>query len=280
MVVSALACSGCVLLYTRYGASNETLNLTARSHLPLLSWCGILNLYLWTKLKGKLEKSRYSWCEALVWAPWFAANQQIISGVIIVPSNGEQYAGLFTTSILVAATLFGERSRIITSGRSAVVATGLLCAYVGCACQVFTENVRWNIVLPLTPSLLSDLATRSSQVAVNDVYLSTTLSLLYPKQSALLFSFPKVYLGEAARSITQYRCAKAALSRDPLLRAAFEPLFIHLDGAYLHETEDNPLNHLGRMQFGTRTHDTSALDDEVLCPPVQVIPYLVTGKGY
>jgi hypothetical protein len=280
VAVSALLCGCCVWLYTHYGASSETLNLTLRSHLPLLSWCGILNLSIWTRLRKKVEGSHYLWCEALVWAPWFAANQQIISGVIIVPSNGEQYVGLFTTSILMATTLFDKRDKPISSVKSTVVATGLLCAYLGCSWRVFSDNERWNKILELTPPLLSDLATRSAQVAVNDVYLSTTLSLLYPKQSALLFSFPQVYLGEAAHSITRYRCAKAALAKNPLLAEAFEPLFIQFDAAYLYETEDNPLHHLGRAPYGNRSHDTSPLYDEALCPQLQFIPYIVTGKGY
>lgn len=278
--LSAVLCSVCVLGYTEFGATKETLNLTVRSHLPLLTWCGILNIFLWRGIRGHIEGDLRLWVEALVWAPWFAANQQIVSGVIIVPSNCEQYAGLVVTSILTAISVFGRQEHLLTNARGAFITLGLLCAYVACTVQTFVDNSRWNRILELSPALLADLSQRSSEVAVNDVYLSTTLSLLYPKQPALKFSFPKVYLGEASRSLTEYRCAKGALSRDLKVKEEFQRLFNHLDGAYKYETEDNPLNHLGRAPYGGRFHETTAMESEERCPPMQIAPYFVTGAGY
>ena len=280
LLLSAFVCGLCVLVYTRFGATNETLHLTAQSHLPLLTWCGILNLFLLRRMNGHFEGDRLLWVEALVWAPWFAANQQIISGIIIVPSNSEQYAGLLTTSLLTAALLLGRRGVPLSGAKITVITVGLLSMYAVCMAQIFANNRKWNSVLELSPALLTDLSQRSSEVAINDVYLGTTLSLLYPKQPALKFSFPKVYLGEASRSITEYRCAKGVLSKEPHIKEKFQRLFTHLDGAYRYETEDNPLNHIGRVAYGQRTHDTSALEDEQVCAPWRLTPYFVSGIGY
>jgi hypothetical protein len=280
LVLSAVICSLCVLGYSEFGATKETLNLTVESHLPLLTWCGVLNLFLLRAIRGHFDGDRLLWMEAFVWAPWFAANQQIVSGIIIVPSNTEQYAGLLFTSLLTAVVILGRQKVLPSQAKMTKITVGLLCAYAACTVQTFTNNMRWNGVLELTPGLLKDLSERPSEVAINDVYLSTTLSLLYPKQPALKFSFPKVYLGEASRSIIEYRCAKGALSKDPIIKEKFQRLFTHLDGAYKYETEDNPLNHLGRAGYGERTHDTSALEDENICISGKIAPYLVSGIGY
>ena len=280
LILSALICSACVLAYTRFGVARETLNYTVHSHLPLLSWCGLLNLILFKKMRGHFSGDHLLWIEAFVWAPWFAANQQIVSGILIVPSNTEQYVGLLVTSFLVSVLVMGREKPPCEQSNATKITVGLLFAYVACTAQIYADNKKWNGILELSPKLLTDLSERSPEVAINDVYLGTTLSLLYPKQPALKFSFPKVYYGEASRSITEYRCAKGVLSKDPLIKEKFQRLFTHLDGAYQYETEDNPITNLGRAAYGERFHDTSAIADDNLCASWKITPYFVSGRGY
>ena len=97
--------------------------------------------------------------------------------------------------------------------------------------------------IDLNDELLQAIKVDSSKVAVNDIYLSTRLDMLYPKQSLTLFSYSRFYKKLPEERLGEYLCARDALSLDP----AFEDTLNLADEYYRNGDQNTPLNTIYRV---------------------------------
>lgn len=247
VILSYLLISIPLSLYLNFGVPSDTRGLLLASHLPLVSFCGLLGIGLYKTISNKITNEQRPIALSLAISPWLAANQQLISGWISVPSNCEQYFGTIAISALIV-WWFYLNQKILRHATLALVMLWLL---------VVGQRVRHSLELarrfPITPQVIQNLSTGSQFVAVADVEAANVFGLALPRQPQTLLAYSRSYLGFAKESISNYRCFKAQKIDEP----SFTNAFRQLDVAFAYETEDYFLNTLFRRERGPPHFDLS-----------------------
>ncbi|MDB5097073.1 MAG: hypothetical protein JWM80_1494 [Cyanobacteria bacterium RYN_339] len=211
--------------------------LLVDSHLPMVSFTGCLAL---AALGLRVAPGQRFLAVAVALAPWVACNQQLLSGHLAQPDNFEQYFGCFAAAFVVALAV---RER--PAWRWMPLVVGLV-FFLRASQVVFTTNAATNARLPLTPELLSALATDPAHVAINDMILASTVGMLHARQAPTALAMEGTFPAVADGYVAGYRCAKRRILLDHPLDPGFAMALRFLDAAYTYGSQDYKMNHIGR----------------------------------
>jgi len=198
-----------------------------------------------------------------------AANQQLLSGWISVPSNMEQYASVFCASFLLAifvTTTLNNIAKPFCLGLCALLLVTLLSS----SKESFSL---WN-KFPLTEQLKNTLKQDAHSVAFSDIKAGLIYNLVYPKQHPTFFSYSQAYWGMAKDYVPKYLCAKKQIENDSALKETMQNVLDRIDVALRYETEDYYLNTLFRTQKNEPHFDLNSRPN--VCP-AQNLSYVASG---
>ncbi|MDB5095611.1 MAG: hypothetical protein JWM80_32 [Cyanobacteria bacterium RYN_339] len=201
--------------------------LVLDTHLPMGSLSSLLALALYMWCRHRLPPGQRFVALAAALAPLAACNVQVLSGHIGMPVNFEQFAGIFSITVVL---LLGaaNRPRLIP----AFVAAGyalLLWSNVG----LFRENASLTARLPFDARLARALQEDPRHTAINDVPMSSILNLAYPREATTALAYNQFFPAVADQYWETYLCVRARILREHGDDTAFRQALADLDHCYL-----------------------------------------------
>ena len=250
-----------------YALSPEIKEMFVQTRLPILSLTSCASLLLvwifWRKIEARF---RYpSFLTAL--SPMVVANQQVLTGWFFHPTNYEQYFGvLAVTCVLVLAI---GRSRQMQVG--ALIIVFLFIVDLGRV--IFKSNLAINNKIQWTPELADELKSNSAHVVVNDVELSSRLSMVFAKQPITFFAYSQIFPKMAPAHFKEYVCSKQEILGKPAMAPKFEEVYAQLDHAYKYTGNDFFLIHVGRKNQFAAKYDPDLKPEN--CLPLSLKYFLI-----
>jgi hypothetical protein len=238
------------------------------SHLPLLSFSGIVGLILFAFLRPRATEETHKTAAILVSSIWAVQNTQITSGVLVTPVNFENYWGVAVLGCLTTLVVIHRATE------PRIWITSAFALFVAFAGTTFAFNRSIFLRLEDPKKTIAMLATSSSQVACDDRYLATNLDLVHPLQPPTAFSWTRTYDLSSNQRYDQYLCA-----RDTILHSGhasspkFKELFEALDRGFQTRGADMFMS-LGRQPIPTFTK--REFTQNTRCAPEELI--VVTTK--
>ena len=219
LLTSFALCVFSTLVYVSITGGTKLSNLFILSHLPLISFSGLGGLLLLSYIRRRVTKGTYSVATILVASVWAAQNTQVLSGTLVTPVNFENYWGVAVLGYLTTLAIIHGATQL----RAWVYC--VMALFLIFSVTVFESNRAIFERLPLTRETISTLATSSSRVAVDDLYLASYLDLVHPQQPPTTFSWTRTYELASNKSYEDYLCA-----REEIRRSGFSssPQFIRL----------------------------------------------------
>ncbi len=138
---------------------------------------------------------------------------------------------------------------------------------------IFKSNLVVNNKIQWTPELANELKSDSAHVAVNDVELSSRLSMAYSKQPITFFAYSQIFPKMAPAHFKEYLCLKQEIMGKPDIAIQFKDVFAQLDNAYRYTGNDFILIHVGRKSQFDVKYDPNLKPEN--CPPVLTKYFLV-----
>lgn len=227
-----------VAINSNLSVSDYVKSYMSYTHLPLISAMGTLSLLLKIILDKytNFDPSLNYIAIILVLSNFVGVNVQAISGWLIQASNYEQYWGSIVISILFVLYLkmcSKFYKNIIALASLLLLATGLFYYY--------DYNMRIYRKIPWTNELVTLIKENPSMVAIDDVAVSSWLSMVFPKQPALLFTLIRSYKTLGDQNLKSYLCARESILADPSKGIHFRDVFFELDAAYATGHKNSPL---------------------------------------
>ncbi len=219
---------------------HEARMFLAETRLPLLSFTFLLGAIVawWGHRRCPREYRFLVWILAI--APLFAANHQIVTGLLGVPNAYEQYVGVICVALIA---IFVVRSAWLTK---VLVCVSLLLAF-GAGLRTVRANLQYAAQFQMGEELLESLRVDSGKVAINNIVLAQMSNMLFPRQPPTLLGYEKSYAALCSEDILrEYRCARQTLLDNPETAPHFQEVIDVLDTAYRYQGADFVLVHVGR----------------------------------
>ncbi len=226
---SAILISLSLFFYRQFLIPYDVTGYIIPTHLPLVGLCAVTAAILFL-----LSKNRSPLLLLLFISTWLVLNFQILSGFTIQPNNFEQYWSIVAVALIVTLGFQTQKAFPIISI--------LLIFYWGFL--NFRQNQNLTQKVELTDAILEEIKLNSAAVAVNDIYVSTRLDMLYPKQKPLLFSYTRFYKKLPDKMLQDFICAKDSLKSDP----EFVNIVDQASDFYLNGDQNYILNTIGRTE--------------------------------
>lgn len=249
LLASFLAISAACGAYYAFLVPAKTQLLVVASHLPLISFSGLVALAAYGLLRQAIAPEHRFVALAAAIAPWVGANQQLLSGHIPQPDSFEQYVGCLAVALVVA---LGVRTRPWLQWACLLVG-GVL--FLSASYHTFRVCQAYMIRLPVTSRLLDDLKTDSRDVVVNDPFLASLFGMIYPKQTMTALAFERTFVATADRYVGEYRCLKRQLMAER--PGVFDHSFRLLDEAYEYGSQKYIMAHINRKTDFVKLQDVS-----------------------
>jgi hypothetical protein len=224
----------------RFGLLPVQMRATMESRWPLLSLSFLYAFLLVLILSSKNLAKRDFFLKTAALTPLALANTQLVTGFIAEPTNMEQYIGVYCVAVALVFPLI--RKGFPKWLKVGVVALGVWCMMRSTE-NYFLDNLQQEEEFPLNDRTLEALRTDSANAAINDITISGTASMLFPKQPATLFN--------AANDLTpttlpHYLCASKLIVMDPEYRARYVEIVRRMDHEYQYGGLDFILLRQGR----------------------------------
>jgi hypothetical protein len=227
------------------------------SHLPLIPFSGVVALALYLIIHEYVPSSTRPLLITLASSIWAVANVQIVSGFMVTPVNFENYWGVAVLGFLTTMGILHRSD----DQRWWVGLAMLLFAAFSAGTFAFNKSIFMKLEHPR--EILPLLAERSSQVACNDLYLTTYLDLVHPKQQPTTFSWTRTLDLSSDANYETYLCDRRTLiAESPDARSLFEPLFDTVDAAFLARGGDMFMS-MGRQDL--RMFSPKKITDSTSC---------------
>lgn len=266
LVLSFAASGTLMLLFLKLGAEPHLAKMFIFSHLPLIPFTGVMSLALYLLIQEYIPPSTRSVLITLVCSTWAVANVQLISGYLVPPVNFENYWGVMVLSLLATMGILYRSD----DNRGWVGFSMLLFGAFSAATFAFNQSVFERLSNPR--EVLPLLAKESPRVACNDLYLTTYLDLVHPRQQPTTFSWTRTLDLSSDSYLYSYLCDKQNLERiHPDARATFEPLFSTLDSAFVFRGGDSFMS-IGRQEPATFYPQSPAPPSECVERDLYIIP--------
>lgn len=269
LLVSFLAIGTAAWGYYNVFVGEQIRVLLVDTRLPLLSVTALLGVALYAALRERIAEPLRFFALAAALAPLVASNHQVISGHLAQPNNFEQYAGVFTASLVLILGI-GERA----PWRRAAMALGTV-FFLAAAVVVFRDNHQINSRLAFSPELVRALATSPDRTAVNDVELASVLAMVHPRQASTALGLEKSYPAVADRHVAGYRCIKKRVFQDHPQDAGFRRAFARLDAAYVLGSQNYMMVHINRKREFKRLQSVGA----AACDEAPALRYFLVEAG-
>lgn len=263
LLTSFALCVFSTLAYVSITGPTKLSNLFIYSHLPLISYSGLCGMLLLLYVRRRVAESTYSVATILVASVWAAQNTQVLTGTLVTPVNFENYWGVAVLGYLATlAIIYGA-----TQLRAWVYC--VMALFIIFSVTVFEYNRAIFERLPLTRDTFTTLATSSSRVAVDDLYLASYLDLVHPQQPPTTFSWTRTYELASNRSYDAYLCAREEIGRSGFSSSPqFIRLFEALDFGFQSRGADMFMS-LGRQPIPL--FPKIEIRDIPSCPPQELI---------
>ncbi len=221
------------------------------SSLPLIPFTGVLSLALYLIIQDHVPPASRPLLIALVCSTWAVANVQLVSGYLVPPVNFENYWGVMVLSFLATMGIL-HRSE---DPRGWVGFSVLLFGVFSMATFAFNHSVSARLTRPR--DVLPLLAKDSARVACNDLYLTTYLDLVSPRQEPTTFSWTRTLDISSDTNYHNYLCDKQSLqSFHADAQPLFNSLFLALDEGFISRGSDMFMS-LGRQNIPTFAPQTN-----------------------
>ena len=217
LLTSFAVCGGATLAYVHLTGATKLSQLFILSHAPLVSFCGLCGILLLSLIRPRVTADTFSVATTLVASIWAVQNTQLLSGTLVTPVNFENYWGVAVLGYLVTVAIIQR----VTLLRAWVYCAMILFATV--SLSIFEVNRVIFERLQLPRETIATLATSSSRLACNDLYLATYLDLVHPRQPPTAFSWARTYDFSSNIQYDTYLCA-----REEIRRSTFSHNFIRL----------------------------------------------------
>jgi hypothetical protein len=238
-------CGVLMLAFLMFGTDPSLPKFFILSSLPLIPFSGVLSLALYLLIQNHAPSSSRPLLIALVCSTWAVANVQLVSGYLVPPVNFENYWGIMVLSFLATLGIL-HRSE---DPRGWVGFSVLLFGVFSVATFAFNQKVSQRLSHP--KEVLPVLATESDRVACNDLYLTTYLDLVHPRQQPTTFSWTRTLNLSSDSNYRNYLCDKRILeSSYSEVKPLFEHLFAALDAGFITRGSDMFMS-LGRQEIPT-----------------------------
>jgi hypothetical protein len=254
-------------IYFNYFVDYRTQGLLLKSSLPLISYSGFICLVIYKLSGSEINDTSKFLQHILVTAPWASTNHQIISGWIAVPSNIEQYFGVYC----VLVTLFLALNKKVFWLKSIFILSFV--AFLLSNIKYFIHNYSLSSHVNENKKVIEWLYQDAGSLATNNLHMSVLLNLVYPMQQPTFFSYSKVYLGQVESYLNDYICAKNEIEQDLNLNSSYQHLFYMLDHALQDETEDYYLNTLFRKTCDVHKYNVYSLPNN--CDELKLKHFIV-----
>lgn len=259
-------CGVLMLVFLIYGTDPNLPKFFIFSSLPLIPFSGVLSLALYLLIQDHVPRSSRPLLIALVCSTWAVANAQLVSGYLVPPVNFENYWGVMVLSFLATMGIL-HRSE---DPRGWVGFSVLLFGAFSVATFAFNHSVSARLAHPR--EVLPLLAQNSTRVACNDLYLTTYLDLVYPRQQPTTFSWTRTLDISSDANYQNYLCDKQSLqsfhsSSQPL----FDHLFVALDEGFISRGSDMFMS-LGRQNIPTFAPQPSTATTECASHELLIVP--------
>lgn len=259
-------CGVLMLAFLAYGTDPKLPKFFIFSSLPLIPFSGVLSLSLYLLIQDHVPPSSRPLLIALVCSTWAVANVQLVSGYLVPPVNFENYWGVMVLSFLATMGIL-HRSE---DPRGWVGFSVLLFGAFSVATFAFNQSVSARLARPR--EVLPLLAKDSSRVACNDLYLTTYLDLVYPRQEPTTFSWTRTLDISSDANYQNYLCDKQSLqSFHSDVQSLFNHLFVVLDEGFISRGSDMFMS-LGRQNIPTFTPQPSTMETECISRELWVVP--------
>lgn len=256
-------CGVLMLAFIMHGTDPSLPRFFIFSSLPLIPFSGILSLVLFLLIQDHVPSSSRPLLIALVCSTWAVANVQLVSGYLVPPVNFENYWGVMVLSFLATMGIL-HRSE---DPRGWVGFSLLLFGAFSAATFAFNQKVSQRLTHP--KEVIPVLATDSSRVACNDLYLSTYLDLVHPRQQHTMFSWTRTLDLSSDSNYRNYLCDKRVLeSSYSEATPLFEHIFAALDAGFISRGSDMFMS-LGRQDIPTFA--PQPLEAPIECPARELL---------
>jgi hypothetical protein len=268
LVGSFLAISLAMVVFLSLGTDVSLTRFFVFSHLPLIPFSGVVGLILYLIIHEHVPATTRAVLAALVTSTWAVANTQLISGYLVTPVNFENYWGVAVLGLVMAVGILHRSD----DHRGWVGLAMFLCAAFCTGAFAFNDAVFKRLDRPR--EALPLLAEASPRVACNDLYLTTYLDLVHPRQQPTAFSWSRTLNLSSEENYTTYLCDKRRLlSEFPSIGPLFAPLFERLDEGFLSRGGDMFMS-LGRQEV--KLLPAQELSEQTLCDEKEFI--VVTAR--
>jgi hypothetical protein len=213
--VSASSISLSLLFYRLFFLPASVEGYIVPTSLPLLSICGIFAFAVLVFSR----KRDSALAIVLLLSIWFAANFQIVSSFTIQPNNFEQYWSAAALSLIIILQLKDLRALQVCARIS-------MCLLFIWGFNSMATNYIYSKQIPKETEIVNDIKNDASIVALPDIYLSTRLDMLFPKQKPLLFSYTRFYKEFPERYIGDFICAEEKLKNDERYKKTLEEAWL------------------------------------------------------
>lgn len=227
LITSFLICALMTVGYRALVGESPLSRFFIVSHLPLLSFSGVLGFAAVLATRNRLPKGLQTALTLLVASIWAVTNTQIISGYLVTPVNFENYWGVAVLGCVAALLIVQRASHPRYWIGFSMALYALFCL------TVFARNNAVFQRLESPHEVLPLLSKSSAQVACDDLYLTTYLDLVHPMQSPTVFSWTRTLNLSSDLSYDEYLCSKSAMqSMGPQTSDTFAPIFEALDWGF------------------------------------------------
>jgi hypothetical protein len=263
LITSFVICSLLTVVYHALVGESPLSRFFIVSHLPLLSFSGIVGFAVLLVTRTRLPKGTQTALTLLVASLWAVDNTQLISGYLVTPVNFENYWGVAVLGCVTTLLIVQRASHPGYWIGFSMALYALFCVTVFARNNaVFQRLERSHEVLPL-------LSKSSAQVACDDLYLTTYLDLVHPMQPPTVFSWTRALNLSSDVPYENYLCSKEVIQNmGPPTSEEFAPLFHALDWGFQSRGADIFMS-IGRQPIPTfprreGTTKTSCPDRELV----------------
>ncbi len=216
-----------MIAFLNFGMDQSLSRFLIFSRLPLIPFSGVLALILYLIIQDYIPSSTRPLLIALVTSTWAVANVQMISGYLVTPVNFENYWGVAVLGFLATMGVLHRSD----DHRGWVGLTMFLFLAFSAGTFAFNQSVFSRLDRPR--EILPLLAETSPHVACNDLYLTTYLDLVHPRQQPTAFSWTRTLDLSSDSNYETYLCDKDMITSEfPDSQARFGRIFETLDAGF------------------------------------------------
>lgn len=263
LISSFALCSLMTAGYHLLSADSPLSRFFILSHLPLISWCGVVGLALAIPSRRWLPQGPRTAIAVLVTSLWAVDNTQLISGYLVTPVNFESYWGVVVLGCVATLLIVHGATSI---RRWMACAMALFAVFSG---SMFVRNNAIFRRLEHPHETLPMLSTSSAQVACDDLYLTTYLDLVHPMQPPTAFSWSRTLNLSSDAMYDEYLCSKEAIrNMGSSVSEQFTQIVAALDWGFQSRGADMFMS-IGRQPIPS--FPERRLSSDTRCAPQQLI---------